>query len=152
MRKRISTKDNSFEITILIVGVILAIRLRFIFSPYPGSNLLYGLIGIVTVWGAVYMMKNKTVIEFDTDYIYLSRGKNGIMLPLSHVNTIKLTMTRINAGRVWKLKYTDMDNKKFAARILPSNNGNFEAFVEQVKKANPQLIYQPYSSSVDFDQ
>lgn len=152
MRKKVSTKDNSFEIVILVIGVILAIRLRFIFSPYPDDNLFWGLIGVLTIWGAVYSLKNKTVIEFDADYLYLSRGKNAIMLPLSHVNTIKLTMTRINSRRVWKLKYTDMDDKKFAARFLPADDDHFQAFVEQVKKANPNLIYQPYSNSVDFDQ
>ncbi|MFT3705254.1 MAG: hypothetical protein QM802_23000 [Agriterribacter sp.] len=92
------------------------------------------------------------MIEFDPDYLYLPRGKNSITLPLSHINTIKLTMTAINGSHIWKIKYTDMDDKKFAARFLPASTGYFEDFVAQVKKVNPDLIYQPYSSSVDFDQ
>lgn len=74
------------------------------------------------------------------------------MLPLSHVATIKLTMTRINMNRVWKLKYLDLDGKKFAVRFIPEYDGSLEKFVECAKKQNPQLIYQPYSNSVDFDQ
>ncbi|OJY87621.1 MAG: hypothetical protein BGP14_12980 [Sphingobacteriales bacterium 44-15] len=61
-------------------------------------------------------------------------------------------MTTLNMQHYWKLKYIDLDDKKFSVRFIPVYDGSFEQFVECVKKQNPKVIFQPHSSSLDFDQ
>ena len=127
-------------------------NLRFIFQPYPVRNILVSLSGILLVWLSVYLVKNKLSIDFDDQYMHIKRGKHSVTLPLSHVTTIKLTMTTLTMQHYWKLKYIDLDGKKFAVRFMPVYDGSFEQFVDCVKKQNPQVIFQPHSNSLDFDQ
>ncbi len=146
MKKRLSGKDYTIEIVLLVIGVFLASRLSVIFKEDQAiDDILLPVLGVLLVGLSVFLIRTRLIIEFDNNYLYLTRGKNSIVLPLSNVTTIEATTSGSKLRREFILKYLDADAEVFSIHFNPKENGNLEEFVELVKKQNPKVNYQLYS-------
>jgi hypothetical protein len=67
---------------------------------------------------AYFFAKAKTV-EFDSGFMYISKGQTTESIALSSVTGIKLTMMKINRQNMWKITYTDAFGKINSVKVLP---------------------------------
>lgn len=146
MKKRLSRKYYTIEIVMLAAGLFLAWRLPFIFKQYQTiDNILLPFLGVLLVWFSIFLIRNTLIIEFDNNYLYLTRGKKSIVLPLSHITAIKAAISGHMELSQFMLEYLDADAKTFSLHFAPKQDGSLKQFVELVKAQNPQVDYQPYS-------
>ncbi|MFT3701455.1 MAG: hypothetical protein QM802_03755 [Agriterribacter sp.] len=146
MKKKISREIYDVEIIMLLTGLVFIYRLRFISKEGPAiEDILLSVSGILLIWFSVILIRNRLIIECDDNYLYLTRGKNSIVLPLSNVTTIEATVSGSRWRREFILKYLDADAKTFTIHFTPNEDGSLEEFGKLVKKQNPQVNYQPYS-------
>jgi hypothetical protein len=143
MKKKISKKEATAQIVMMVVGLFFAFRFRFIFKKDASiDDILFPFLGAFLVWLSFFLIRNRLVIEFDNNYLYLTRGKKSIVLPLSQVTALKATVS----GNKWRqefiIEYSDMDAKVFSLHFTPNNDGSLEEFVEVVRKQNPRFDYQ----------
>ena len=94
MKKKISKKDAASQIVMMVLGLLLAFRFRFIFRNDASiDDILFPFLGVFLIWLSFFLIRNRLVIEFDDNYLYLKRGKKSIVLPLSHVTALKATFS-----------------------------------------------------------
>lgn len=146
MKKKISKKDAASQIVMMVLGLLLAFRFRFIFRNDASiDDILFPFLGVFLIWLSFFLIRNRLFIEFDDNYLYLTRGKKSIVLPLSHVTALKATFSGNKWLQEFALEYSDMDAKTFSLHFTPNSDGSLEEFVEIVKKQNPQFDYQSSS-------
>ena len=145
----ISRDLNSGKYILLVIGFII-ITVLFI-NPYNKESLLAG-VTLLTIATVFYCLLDKAKkVEFDEKNMIISLNTNIEIIPFIDVQTIKLTMTRINYSSLWKIKYIDNNGIQKSVRILP-NLKNFEKFIENIKRTNPNIKIIRMSHSFDFDQ
>jgi len=140
MKKKISKKHRNIENVMLITGVILTCKFRFIFEWHRNMiDILLAFGGIFLICFAVIMIRNMLVIEFDDNYLYMTRGKKSIILPLSQITDITRAFSGRRGPRYWRLIYIDMDGKRFSVHFAELDDESLKEFIETAKKRNPRL-------------
>ena len=85
----------------------------------------------------VYFLWKRRRLRFDSNNLYILRGKIETIVPLSKIISIKRSKTKVNGSRYWILIYIDEDGKK---RKLRFDSDFDKEFHETVKDNNPEVV------------
>ncbi|WP_246202474.1 hypothetical protein [Spirosoma agri] len=129
-----------------LFGLIALMALIFAgFETYSSNSLwsfktvgfLFPFVFILIAYGSGFFYQP---IDFDSKFLYVDSSRKPV--PLSSIQSIKLTASARNIGygwqRDWQVIY--LTDKLEPIRITPSvMEDSFERFIEAVKKANPSV-------------
>jgi hypothetical protein len=99
---------------------------------------------------AQFIYKDRTVVSYDQDNLYISNVVSGEekVIPLEHVTFFKLTIRRDNYFHKWLLRYDDGFYQKQEIRFFYIYEYNYKAhkeFTAFIKKKNPAFILENYT-------
>lgn len=80
-------------------------------------------------------------LQFDKDNLYIIKGSDETIVPLSSIISIKKSSTKVNGSRYYKILYKDEFNEEHIRRYMPGIFGESKNFIAAVQKANPDVIH-----------
>ncbi|HKG05048.1 MAG TPA: hypothetical protein VKB19_01250 [Pedobacter sp.] len=147
-KKRLSA--NIFNGAYICAGVVIAISLIIYSNQHKQDVIIAASLFLLIALALAYFFSKAKTVEFDSDFMYISKGQNTESIALGSVIGIKATMMKINREDMWKIKYKDAYGKVDSVRLLPRNK-TFEAFKRAVIHKNPHVEMRSEAKSFDFD-
>lgn len=150
---RLSSNFNVFFYLVLIIiliitaGWINSIRLNL--NGIKKDGLWELPIFIVIGCFLLYLIKKIKTVDFDSDNLYVNKGKTKLTVPFERITKIKMIMVDVGDASFYKIEFKTMTEKLECVRLLPNNL--FALFIERVKQKNQYLEIKNWSHSFDVD-
>lgn len=161
MRTRLTMNYSIFLKGLLTFFIFL---FSFVFAASTGFTSKLGnltpvfelLLIIASFFLVQFITKDRTVIEFDEDYLYIVNKtvENEEKFPLEHVSWLNLR-PGIMKGNRWfvrfSLHYLDADGQPQRIKLWIDWLGNpLKSFVKLVKQKNPAFVYKDATWTFDY--
>lgn len=107
----------------------------------PGANLLLNIVLLMACGLFFFLFWQARKMQFDTQYLYIIRGKDESAIPLRNVKSLKRSRTKVNNRRLWVLVYEDEGVQERKCRFLPSRFADYtKEFKAAIQAANPNVV------------
>ncbi len=132
---------------LLIAGIVLLVfNVASIGTEYFLSNLHLLLAGVCCMAGGIYLLAKPLLLEYDLDYLYVTRGNRTQQIPLYNIVAIKKGAFSINGPTYWKIRFINQEGRKRMVYFVPYSTifNEFNEFQFRVQAANPDVSIQSW--------